>query len=133
MRDHDISQRLACRLVGVVSKTVRREHPPDNPEIRKEMKVVAAKRRRFGYRRIGVMLEGKGVIMNHKKLYRLYTEEKLAVCAHKLGYYANQLRGSDNKNHHACAVRLDRLKGLCDAAIAHHAEAVWRTPDRMRA
>ena len=35
------------------------------------MKAVAAKRRRFGYRRIGVMLERKGMIMNHKKLYRL--------------------------------------------------------------
>ncbi len=34
------------------------------------MKAVAAKRRRFGYRRIGVMLERKGMIMNHKKLYR---------------------------------------------------------------
>jgi hypothetical protein len=79
MRDHDISQRRACRLVGVDPKTVRRERPPDNPEIRKEMKAVAAKRRRFGYRRIGVMLERKGMIMNHKKLYRLYSEEKLGV------------------------------------------------------
>ncbi|GAB5447435.1 MAG: hypothetical protein Gyms2KO_23080 [Gymnodinialimonas sp.] len=78
MRDHDISQRRACRLVGVDPKTVRRERPPDNPEIRAEMKAVAAKRRRFGYRRIGVMLGGKGMIMNHKKLYRLYSEEKLA-------------------------------------------------------
>ena len=43
------------------------------------MKAVAAKRRRFGYRRIGVMLERKGMIMNHKKLYRLYTDEKLGV------------------------------------------------------
>ena len=57
MRDHDISQRRACRLVGVDPKTVRRERPPDNPDIRKEMRAVAAKRRRFGYRRIGLMLE----------------------------------------------------------------------------
>lgn len=59
--------------------------------------------------------------------------ETLAICAHKLGYYADQLRRSDNKNHQAWVARLDRLKGLCDAAIARHAEAVWRTPDRMRA
>ena len=75
MRDHDISKRRACRLVGVDAKTVRRARPPDNREIRQEMKAVAAKRRRFGYRRIGVMLERKGMIMNHKKLCRLYTEE----------------------------------------------------------
>ncbi|WP_390910992.1 IS3 family transposase [Pseudosulfitobacter sp. SM2401] len=79
MRDHDISQRRACRLVGVDPKTVRRDKPPDNPEVREEMKAIASKRRRFGYRRIGVLLERKGMIMNHKKLYRLYTEEKLGV------------------------------------------------------
>ncbi len=79
MRDHDISQRRACRLVGVDPKTVRRERPPDCPEVRKEMQEIAGKRRRFGYRRIGVLLERKGMIMNHKKLYRLYREEGLSV------------------------------------------------------
>lgn len=43
------------------------------------MKAIACKRRRFGYRRIGVLLARKGMIMNHKKLYRLYCEEKLGV------------------------------------------------------
>ena len=79
MRDHDISQRRACRLVGVDPKTVRRERPPDSAEIRKEMQEIAAKRRRFGYRRIGVLLERKGMSMNHKKLYRIYREEGLSV------------------------------------------------------
>ena len=79
MRDHDISQRRACRLVGVDPKTVRRERPPDCPEIREEMKEIAGKRRRFGYRRIGILLERKGMLMNHKKLYRLYREEGLSV------------------------------------------------------
>ena len=79
MRDHGISQRRACRLVGVDPKTVRRERPPDCPEIRKEMQEIAGKRRRFGYRRIGVLLERKGMKMNHKKLYRLYREEGLSV------------------------------------------------------
>ncbi|WP_138924922.1 IS3 family transposase [Sulfitobacter sp. BSw21498] len=79
MRDHDISQRRACRLVGVDPKTVRRDQSPDTPEVREEMTAIASKRRRFGYRRIGVLLERKGRIMNHKKLYRLYTEEKLGV------------------------------------------------------
>jgi putative transposase len=79
MLDHDISQRRTCRLVGVDPKTVRRNKPPDNPEVREEMKAIASKRRRFGYRRIGVLLERKGMFMNHKKLYRLYTDEKLGV------------------------------------------------------
>jgi putative transposase len=36
-------------------------------------------RRRFGYRRIHVMLERQGIVMNQKKLRRLYREEKLQV------------------------------------------------------
>ena len=74
MRHHDISQRRACKLVGIDPKTVRRERPPDCGEIRKEMQEIAGKRRR-----IGVLLERKGMIMNHKKLYRTYREEGLPV------------------------------------------------------
>jgi putative transposase len=79
MRDHPISQSRACALVSVDPKTVRRERPPDNPEIREAMHKIAEKRRRFGYRRVGILLERKGITMNHKKLYRLYREEGLSV------------------------------------------------------
>jgi putative transposase len=79
MRDHDVSQRRACRLVGVEPKTVRRDPPPDKADVRATMREIAGKRRRFGYRRIGVLLEREGMTMNHKKLYRLYREEGLAV------------------------------------------------------
>lgn len=43
------------------------------------MRQVASERRRFGYRRIHVMLERQGHRMNQKKLRRLYREEKLQV------------------------------------------------------
>jgi putative transposase len=43
------------------------------------MHKIAEKRRRFGYRRVGIMLERKGMIMNEKKLYRIYREEGLSV------------------------------------------------------
>src|SRR3954447_6550330 len=43
------------------------------------MKLVASERRRFGYRRIHVMLDRQGIVMNLKKLRRLYREEKLTV------------------------------------------------------
>jgi len=79
MAGYNVSQRRACRLVGVDPKTVRRERIPDCPEIRQRMREIASERRRFGYRRIGLMLEREGITMNHKKLRRLYKEEKLAV------------------------------------------------------
>ena len=79
MRDHKISQRQVCDLVGVDPKTGRREKPPDHADIRKKMHEIAEKCRRFGYRRIGVMLERGGFTMNEKKLYRLYREEGLSV------------------------------------------------------
>lgn len=43
------------------------------------MRAIAEQRRRFGYRRIGVLLAREGLTMNKKKLYRLYTDERLTV------------------------------------------------------
>jgi putative transposase len=79
MPKHDISRRRACRLVSVDPKTVRRERPPDCPEIQRRMREIAGERRRFGYRRIGLMLKREGITMNHMKLRRLYREEGLAM------------------------------------------------------
>ena len=90
-RDHPISQRRACVLIGVDPKTVRRERPPDTPEIREEMHKIAEKRRRFGYRRIGIMLERKGMVMNEQKPYRIYREEGLSV---RRGRGRKRARGS---------------------------------------
>jgi len=73
------SQRRACELVGVDPKTVRRKRLADHADIRKQLHEIASKRRRSGYRRIGIMLEREGVTMNEKKLYRLYKEEALSV------------------------------------------------------
>jgi putative transposase len=43
------------------------------------MRAIAHERRRFGYRRVHVLLKREGYRVNHKKLFRLYREEKLAV------------------------------------------------------
>lgn len=79
MRDYEVSQRRACMPIGVDPQMVRRERPPDHVAINEEIREIAAQRRRFGYRRVGVMLERRGHRMNHKKLYRLHREEGLSV------------------------------------------------------
>ena len=43
------------------------------------MIAIARERRRFGYRRLHVLLNREGHLVNHKRLFRLYREEKLAV------------------------------------------------------
>jgi putative transposase len=79
MAAHGFSQRRACRLIEVDPKTVRRVPTADAPEIRQKLRDLAGERRRFGYRRLGILLAREGITMNHKKLYRLYREEGLTV------------------------------------------------------
>jgi|GEM_PF-2448712 len=76
---HGLSQRRACRLGGVDLKTVRRGPSSNNPEVRRRMREIAGERQRFGYRRIGLLLEREEIYMNHKKLRRMYKEEGLTV------------------------------------------------------
>ena len=78
--EHKVSQRRACNVLTVDRSSVRYSSVrPDDAGLRKAIRGVAQERRRFGYRRIGVMLERQGITMNHKKLRRLYSEEKLQV------------------------------------------------------
>jgi len=48
-------------------------------ELRRRLRELASQRRRFGYRRLGLLLERQGIRLNGKKLYRLYKEERLTV------------------------------------------------------
>lgn len=78
--EKDYSQRRACRLVGVSPKVFRyRTRRRDDGALRARLKALAAERRRFGYRRLHLMLKREGTHVNHKKLFRLYREEKLVV------------------------------------------------------
>ena len=75
-----MSERRACHVLKVDRSSVRyKSTRPDDTHLREAMKKVAAERRRFGYRRIHVMLARQGVHMNQKKLRRLYREEGLQV------------------------------------------------------
>ena len=81
MRDaHGISERRACALLGADRSTVRyRSRGPLDEALRARLRSLAAERRRFGYRRLGLLLAREGLRPNHKKLRRLYREERLQV------------------------------------------------------
>jgi putative transposase len=80
VQEHGVSQRRACEVLSVDRSSMRyRSIRSDDACIREAMKKVASERRRFGYRRIHVMLHRQGIVMNLKKLRRLYREEKLTV------------------------------------------------------
>lgn len=75
-----MSQRRACEVMGSCRMTVRyRSRRSGDAALRERMKAIAHERRRFGYRRIHVLLRREGVSVNHKRLFRLYREERLGV------------------------------------------------------
>ncbi|MGY0482147.1 IS3 family transposase [Endobacter medicaginis] len=76
----DMSERRACRVVGVDRTSVRYQGSrPDDTVLRGRLKELAAERRRFGYRRLHVLLRREGHVVNRKRVQRLYREEKLTV------------------------------------------------------
>ena len=77
---HEVSQRRACAALAVDRSSIRyASRRGDDAELRAKIREIAAERRRFGYRRVHVLLKRQGVEVNHKKLRRLYAEEKLQV------------------------------------------------------
>jgi len=81
IREHHLSERRACRLVGLSRDAYR--HPPVpsalNAELSGRIIEVAHVRRRFGYRRIHDLLRPEYPQINPKRVYRLYREAQLAV------------------------------------------------------
>ena len=77
---HGLSERRACTVIGAERSSVRyRRRRTDEVEARRRLRELAAQRRRFGWRRLKILLDREGVRMNHKKLRRLYREEGLSV------------------------------------------------------
>ncbi|HUD29503.1 MAG TPA: IS3 family transposase [Novosphingobium sp.] len=75
-----MSERRACRVVGADRKSMRyRSQREDDADLRAKLRELAQQRRRFGYRRLHILLRREGVVINRKKTQRLYSEEKLAV------------------------------------------------------
>jgi putative transposase len=77
---YEVSERRACSALGADRTSIRyRSGRPDDAAVRARLRELAAVRRRFGYRRLHILLTREGIVMNHKKLRRLYREERLQV------------------------------------------------------
>ena len=76
----DLSERRACLIVGADRKMIRyRSRRPDATELRIKLRELANERRRFGYRRLFILLRRQGETSGINRIYRLYREEGLTV------------------------------------------------------
>lgn len=75
-----MSERRACRTLGIARTTVRyQSRRPDAEGLRERLHALAGERRRFGYRRLTILLRREWYAVNHKRVFRLYREESLKV------------------------------------------------------
>ena len=75
-----LSERRACSIVGADRKMIRyRSRRPAETELRARLRTLANERRRFGYRRLFVLLQQDGEPSGINRIYRLYREEGLTV------------------------------------------------------
>lgn len=78
--EHGLSERRACKLLAMDRSSYRYEpQPEEDAELRQDLIELARQKPRFGYRRLGALLERRGYKVNHKHLYRLYRDEHLVV------------------------------------------------------
>lgn len=77
---HGLSQRRACRLVGL-SRTVARYQPQraSDAALRDRLKTLARQYPRYGYLMLHSLLAAEDLVVNRKRTYRLYREEGLQV------------------------------------------------------
>jgi putative transposase len=74
------SERRACGLVSVGRSTARYlARGRSDADIRTRLRELAGEKRRYGYRRLHVLLRREGVLVNHKCVERIYREEGLSV------------------------------------------------------
>jgi putative transposase len=80
MQEFEMSERQACKLVGLDRSSYRYEPRADhNASLRQELIDLARHRARYGYRRLHALLAQRGERASVQRVYRLYKQAGLAV------------------------------------------------------
>lgn len=75
-----LSERRACQIISADRKMIRyRSCRPPEVALRAKLRDLANERRRFGYRRLFILLRREGEPSGVNRIYRLYREEGLSV------------------------------------------------------
>ena len=88
---YQFSERRACRLVGL-SRSVHRylARPRDDAPLRRRMHELALKYPRYGHPLLHDLLRAEGLVVNHKRSYRIYREERLSLKRRRPGKIRRQ-------------------------------------------
>ncbi len=74
-----VSRRRICGLIGVAESSQRYVSRRNDEPLRERLREAAREKPRWGYRRLQIKLEEKGLHVNHKRLYRVYREAGLTI------------------------------------------------------
>ncbi len=74
-----ISERWICRLLGLSRSVLHYTSQRQDDGLQQRLVELAGERRRFGYRRLHILVEREGFMVNHKRVHRLYRQAGLAV------------------------------------------------------
>jgi putative transposase len=93
---YEIGVRRACEVLGLRRSSYYYQSRVDRQEeLRIRIRDIAMSRVHYGYRRIQVQLRREGFLVNHKRVYRIYTEESLMLKRSRPSRHVSRKRRSD--------------------------------------
>jgi len=73
------SQQRACGLLAIAVSSCRYQSRRSDAGLREQLVELARLKPRWGYRRLHILLDGRGTHVNHKRVFRVYREAGLPV------------------------------------------------------
>ncbi len=73
------SEKRACELTGISRSSYRYVKKANDTELKERLRELAQEKRRYGCRRLHILLKREGLVVNHKKTERVYRELGLSI------------------------------------------------------